>query len=1117
MTKTKVKQLIFMIFVPIISFMLIGIFSFASLNEIVFAEKNGGAIFVGKNSIFSYYTTLTGHSATNGGAVYVDGGGKFNMIGGSIYGNTATANGNNVYNAGTFTINNGTIGVKPNYLRVDKNGNKSLTGKYISFGSYPQTIKESLVTINSSNVDSNGYYLGSDGCRYAKVTANPYGDDYVFTDGNTITANEEYYFKVEPIIWRILSEQNGQAIILAENIIDVQSFYKDTSQREIDGQTIYANNYKHSDIRTWLNGSFYNKAFNLKEKNIIKTTAVNNSAATTDKTSNKYYCEDTQDNVWLLSYKDLKNSDYGFGPALLVNARKKQSTDYSRANHAYMSTSGSEIYNGRWWTRSPHSSYNNRPWVSQFLGNLLNLTVSASGVGVVPALTIQLNEEVTEISRDIYNSGTMNLYGGNVYSDIYSSSTINTMVGCNVSGIMSLSDEATITVENYMGAVPKYAINISGSRTPGPIITLKGNSTEPALSKFSISGYDNENCKLKTVKDASGNWTVSLVNIAIDFPNNWQNEIKNTQYMTTTITPTDLTSIKFVSSVPSGYTQIGTFSTGLPVYQGTTATEIAFVWEKIYAPSINYWVGFRSLSKLKTIEFDTFNTSKAIDISQMFLGCSALTSLNVSGFNTSKVTDMSLMFSGCSGLTSLNVSGFNTSKVTDMGSMFRNCSSLTSLDLSNFNSSNVNNMSYMFNNCPALTSLNLTGFSTPKVTNMRSMFEDCSGLTSLDVSSFDTSKVTSMWSMFSDCSSLTNLDLSGFDTSNVTDMSYMIKGCSGITSLNVSGLFNTSKVTDIKSMFRNCSSLTGLDVSSFNTSKVTDMDSMFSGCSGITSLNVSGLFNTSNVENMDHMFASCETLTSINLNNFNTSKVANMESMFFKCSSLTSLDLSSFDTSNVTNMSSMFIYCGKLTSLNVSSFNTSKVTNMSQMFSGFKSAISLNLSNFNTSNVANMSSMFDYSSGITSLNVSSFNTTKVTTMFGMFNDCSSLTSLNLSNFNMSAVTDVRVMLSFGLKSKLNYLRTPYNNTAEISILTEATFYNTSTGNVVTSVPANTTRSLTYSSNRNSSFIQGSDMLKKEYDICFAEIEEGFENSFDIAFIDNRKRYIVKNKRILSEE
>ena len=457
-----------MLLMPVISFLLIGIFSFVNLSGNVFADKNGGGFFVGSDTTLNFNATISGSSATNGGGVYVSNGGTFNMNGGAIYGNTATANGNNIYNAGTFTMNGGRVG-----------------------------------------------------------------------------------------------------------------------------------------------------------------------------------------------------------------------------------TSGS----------------------------------SSSGYG-------------------IYNTGTMNLYGGNVYDNIYSSANINTKMACNIAGTITLGDSATITVQNYAGTTPNYAINLSNARTAGTILTFVGSSTEPNLTKLNISGYDTNAFEIVSEKNSSGNWTVILQEPVkeYDFPSDWKTQVASATYMTTTITPTNLTGIQFVKKVPTGFTNIGTLSTGLPVYQGTTSTEIAFVGGNIKAPYSSGGL-FERLSALTSINFSAFSTSNVTNMSRMFFFCKNLTSLDLSKFSTSNVTNMYSMFIDCNNLTSLDLSKFNTSKVTHINFMFQGCESLTSLDLSNFDTSNVFRMEAMFNNCKALTNLDLSNFNTTKVTDMSNMFSGCSGLTSLNLSSFDMTNVGTYDSM----------------------------------------------------------------------------------------------------------------------------------------------------------------------------------------------------------------------------------------------------------------------------------------------------------------------------------------------------------------------------------
>ncbi len=323
---------------------------------------------------------------------------------------------------------------------------------------------------------------------------------------------------------------------------------------------------------------------------------------------------------------------------------------------------------------------------------------------------------ISSSSTAVYSAGSVVLKGGTVNGNIdctqmsfYSNANI-------LKNIRLFSSDGTICMKDYDGATPSLNIIISNSsRNVGPVVTFVGSSTAPEMSKIKISGYDTNNYRLKTVKDSSGNWTISLVENSYNFPTTWKTEVASSTYMTTTVTPANLTSIKFVPTVPSGYTKIGTLSTGLPVYKGTTATDIAFVGKKIYAPENSSQL-FYNLSKLTTLDMSVFNTSNVTKMDYMFDNCSTLTSLDVSNFDTSKVTYMTCMFYDCSALTGLDLSNFNTSKVTNMRGMFWNCSALTSLDVSGFNTSIVTNMSSMFSNCSALTSLDLSSFNMTKVT-----------------------------------------------------------------------------------------------------------------------------------------------------------------------------------------------------------------------------------------------------------------------------------------------------------------------------------------------------------------------------------------------------------------
>ncbi len=265
-------------------------------------------------------------------------------------------------------------------------------GDYIYFGEYPQTIKSSDVTVGDV-ADEDGYYLGSDGKRYAKVVADPYNSSgYTFSDGSKVTSGNTYYFKVEPIRWRILSEDGESAFILADGIVANHYYHHTSSSATIDGKEVYANNYKHSDIRAWLNDEFLNTAFGKVAQSLIETTEVDNSVYSTGISSNKFACEDTFDKVFLLSYREVTDSAYGFASSSSTfdTARRMTVSDYARSTGAYMNTSSSSFGCGDWWLRSPDRSYSDDARVVDRNGYAVSSYVYFDHYGVVPALNIIL-------------------------------------------------------------------------------------------------------------------------------------------------------------------------------------------------------------------------------------------------------------------------------------------------------------------------------------------------------------------------------------------------------------------------------------------------------------------------------------------------------------------------------------------------------------------------------------------------------------------------------------------------------------------------------------------------------------------------------------------------------
>ena len=642
---------------------------------------------------------------------------------------------------------------------------------------------------------------------------------------------------------------------------------------------------------------------------------------------------------------------------------------------------------------------------------------------------------------------TCKFYSGKIVGSVLSlSNMIEMKTGFVLQGSISFSNSSGyLKIVDYAGTVPTLSISLGSFSDGDTIVEFIGSSTEPSLDNLTISGYSTDKYFVSVETNSSGNWAAVLREKTIYFPKNWKNEIQSTDYMTTTITEQDISGIRFEKTAPSGYSQIGTLSTGIKVYRSTSDTsQIAFVHsETIYAPADSQSLFINAYANITSITFNNFNTSKVTNMASFFMGCKFST-LDLSGFDTRNVTDFS-NFVGSSNLTSITFgTNFKTTSATSFFYMFALNSSLTSLDLSFFDTSNVTSMYYMFSGCTALKTLDVSSFNMSKVTSVSGMFNFG---TSNRIETLKTPYKNTLAIDITTGSTLYNEATGDVVTSVPANTSASLT----YTNVNPRKTLPTTWKTEVASSTYMTTTITPANLTSIKfvatvPSGYTKIGTLSTGLAVYANGNNLAFVDSKKIlapANSSYLFSSLGNLLNIDFSAFNTANVFDMSSMFYKCSSLTSLDVSGFDTSNVVRMGGMFSQCSALTSLD--------------------------LSRFNTSNVINMSGMFSQCSALTSLDVSGFNTANVTDMYSMFYYCSALTSLDLSSFNMAKVTSYTNMLNFGSSSALKLLKTPTKNTAALSITCANSLYATAGGTRYTSVPASTSTSLALRSANTISF------------------------------------------------
>ena len=244
-------------------------------------------------------------------------------------------------------------------------------------------------------------YTYIDGNTYARMETPDFNSTtYTYMNGETVTSGQAAWFKVEPIQWRVLTNNynsTGSAMLLSELALSANtSFYPvyDTSYGDI-------NNYARSDnaIRNYLTTYFYNQALTSEEqakvtgRNFTEGELENKGVDETDIISAL-----SDQKVWLPTRADYINSGYGFATSTSTSddARLCSPSDFALANYSYLYTSGSYTTPARqnggivqYWTSSAASASDSAYYV-YYSGLVSSRTVSYVDNAARPALLFNL-------------------------------------------------------------------------------------------------------------------------------------------------------------------------------------------------------------------------------------------------------------------------------------------------------------------------------------------------------------------------------------------------------------------------------------------------------------------------------------------------------------------------------------------------------------------------------------------------------------------------------------------------------------------------------------------------------------------------------------------------------
>ena len=245
-------------------------------------------------------------------------------------------------------------------------GGKKVTWDCIWFGSYPQT------KIVSSSKENDLYST--------LETANGWDKN-----NDIIIGKEKYhrakksYFKYEPIKWRVIKCENGEALLLSDIVLDKQKYNKRLKKVT----------WEKSTLRKWLNKKFMNRAFSSSEQEAIHTTKVINE-------DNYYYKtdggNDTLDKIYLLSLSETdEEKEYGFTDSYGMTIKYSNYADLD--DYQY------------WWLRTPGEKNISAAAVDMSGKAYLGWGESDMELGIRPVLHLNL------LATDDYS------YAGKITSD----------------------------------------------------------------------------------------------------------------------------------------------------------------------------------------------------------------------------------------------------------------------------------------------------------------------------------------------------------------------------------------------------------------------------------------------------------------------------------------------------------------------------------------------------------------------------------------------------------------------------------------------------------------------------------------------------------------------------
>ena len=177
----------------------------------------------------------------------------------------------------------------------------------------------------------------------------------------------------QPILWRVLSAEEGRALLLSEYVLEARRIhgdYKEYANKPTNKSNPgFAGDFTQTEMAQYLNGEFASANFSAGELALILP-------------------DETLGTFWLLSGDELKNKDYGFTSN---ESRKAWGTEYAKANGLFVY--GSHRGNhSPYWTRTQSTSNAQGARCIKSQGELGYINVITEDEGMRPACWLDMTK-----------------------------------------------------------------------------------------------------------------------------------------------------------------------------------------------------------------------------------------------------------------------------------------------------------------------------------------------------------------------------------------------------------------------------------------------------------------------------------------------------------------------------------------------------------------------------------------------------------------------------------------------------------------------------------------------------------------------------------------------------